>query len=207
MFLRVLYLSALVSRKLVSLITYITILFFAFCKSSPCPTPITMVSEVRRELAPLVVILSGEEPTAVQVTQHVPNTTSNVGYDEPSSQVAVSCVHLSALILSSLITASFKSFGEQPPYAYRGNQSDAHHSAGAAQNIYDPSIAPGVLWPEYHVPPDYVRARSLFNHSPSDWVLSHREYQTMSLSAVHLNCLAYGPLSRTSCPSASWNVR
>jgi hypothetical protein len=121
---------------------------------------------------------------------HSHYTTSNVGYGEPSSQVAVSCVHLFVLMLPSLITASSKSFGEQPPYAYRGNQSDAHHSAEAAQNIHDPSIAPGVLWPEYHVPPDYVRACSLFIHRASDWVLSHRGYQMMSLSTEHLNCLA-----------------
>ncbi|KAH9957540.1 hypothetical protein BGW80DRAFT_1565286 [Lactifluus volemus] len=60
--------------------------------------------------------------------------TNNVGYG-PSSQVS--------------------SFGEQPPYAYQGNQSNAHHVAVAAQYIYDPSIAPGLLPPEYYAPPDH----------------------------------------------------
>jgi hypothetical protein len=117
--------------------------------------------------------------------------TSNVGYGEPLSQVAVRCVHLSALMLPSLITASSKSFGEQPPYAYQGNQSDAHHGAGAPQNIHDPSIAPGLLWPEYYAPPDHVCACSLFIHSPSDWVRGHRRYQIMPLSVVRLNRLTY----------------
>ncbi|KAH9958881.1 hypothetical protein BGW80DRAFT_1256712 [Lactifluus volemus] len=67
--------------------------------------------------------------------------TSNVGY-EPSSQVS--------------------SFGEQPLYAYQGSQSaDAHYVAGAPQNIYDRSIAPGLLLPEYYAPP--VRPQEIPN--------------------------------------------
>jgi hypothetical protein len=94
----------------------------------------------------------------------------NVNRGEPLFQVAVSCVHVSTLMLPLLITASSKSFGEQPPYAYQDNQiaALAHHGAGAGQNIYTPSIAPGLLQPEYYAPPDHVRARSLFVPNPYD---------------------------------------
>ncbi|KAH9958898.1 hypothetical protein BGW80DRAFT_1372356, partial [Lactifluus volemus] len=78
--------------------------------------------------------------------------TTNVGYDEPSSQVSVSCVYLSPSMLPSLITASSKS---QPPYAYQSNQIIVHQGAGATQNTYDSSIAPGLPQPEYYTPPDH----------------------------------------------------
>jgi hypothetical protein len=110
--------------------------------------------------------------------------TTNVGYDEPSSQVSVSYVHLSPSIIPSLITASSKS---QTPYAYQDNQIIVHQGAGATENTYDSSIAPGLRQPEYYTPPDHVRACSLFVQSPSDWVRSHRRYQMVSLSAVHIN--------------------
>jgi hypothetical protein len=115
----------------------------------------------------------------------------NVGRGEPSFHVAVSCVYLSTLMLPSLIPALSKSFREHTPYAYQDNQivSLARYGAGAAQNIYAPSVAPGLLQPEYYAPPDHVRARSLLIHSQSDWIHSHRRCQTMSLLAVHLNCL------------------
>ncbi|KAH9958889.1 hypothetical protein BGW80DRAFT_1372312 [Lactifluus volemus] len=78
--------------------------------------------------------------------------TTNVAYDEPSSQVSVSYVHLSPSMLASLITASSKS---QLPYAYQGNQIIVHQGAGATQNTHDSSIVPGLRQPEYYTPPDH----------------------------------------------------
>jgi hypothetical protein len=72
--------------------------------------------------------------------------------------------HLSAFILSLLMGAPPKGFGEQPQYEDQGNhgQSVARNGplSGAAQHIFNLPVCPSPLRPEYHAPPVHVCACS-----------------------------------------------
>jgi hypothetical protein len=101
--------------------------------------------------------------------------TTNVGYDDPSSPVAVShrsfiCLHI------SLVDNGFsKGLEERPQYVYQG----APHfpPPGTAQHTFDLPTIPGPLQPEYYAPLARVCTCSPTARcrlGPSDWVRSRR---------------------------------